>query len=146
MAASNTSNISIGTISGIKKDLLSAGNNSPTPLFTIPIPNSSGVGGNIIFTVFVTDGTYAQSLSSSATWAGVADTGGTVTSAAIDAASPNSVDSGGGYSLTATTTTTSATNLLTVNMTPNTSNPNTLTIYNLTYTIANNSPQAINVL
>lgn len=149
MAASTSSTLSIGAVDGSNKKALT---NAATNLFQLAIPDLTNAGGFVEYTIFATDGTDVQSLSGTVTFAAVA-AAGAITSSAVDTGTitDSNTDTSTLSATAVTTGTLTATwtgvdlggNLLAIQVTPATSLA--FTIYNITYSITNNSTAVITI-
>lgn len=115
---------------------------SATSLFEIALPTLTMTGGKIDWTIEASDGTDMQSLSGITTFAAV-NKGGSYTTTVTNATANDAkaVSSG---TLTTAWAFLNGTNKVTMQLTPTGSL--TETTYRVTYTVTNNSPQAITIL
>jgi len=113
-----------------------------TSLFEIALPTLTMTGGSIDWTIEASDGTDMQSLSGITTFAAVNKGGSYTTTVTNDTANDAKAVSKG--TLTSTWAFLTGTNKVTMQVTP--AGSLTETIYRVTYTVTNNSPQAITIL
>lgn len=113
-----------------------------TSLFEIALPTLAMAGGMLMWTIEATDGTDMQAYSGITTFAGV-NKGGTYTTQ-VTSDTNNDAKAVSAGTLTATFAISNGTNKITMQVTP--SGSLTETSYRITYTLINNSPQAVTIL
>jgi hypothetical protein len=116
-------------------------NNTATALFDIAMPDAAMAGGQIFYTIHVTNGTDHQSHSGVATWAAVRK-GAAITTSIAEAAQLENAALTGGSTLTDTWTMTTGAGTASVTLNAN-SNLAGITAESITYTLIHND---LNVL
>lgn len=116
--------------------------NAATSLFEIALPTLQMAGGQVNWTIDATDGTDMQNYSGITTFSAINKAGVYTTQVTQNASNESKAVSAG--TLTASFSLLTGTNKVTMQVTPATSL--TTTTYRITFTITNNSAQAITVL
>lgn len=128
----------VSQVQGAKKTVST--NNAALSLIDVALPTLAGASGTISYTVYATDGTEVQVRSGQVRFSAV-NKGGSYTSETAIVSEGVSASAG---TLAATWGIVTGTNKVTLQITPNSSL--TTTTYNVTYTITNNSAQALTIL